>query len=152
MQVFRLTTAKYAHQFNGKGAANSNNRWNTKGTEVIYTAENRALALAEILVHLPMRHLPKDYRLLTIEIPNDIAIKAIQPTELEVAWNQFPHTNQSQQIGNEFIQNNKYCLLKVPSAVVQGDFNVLINPHHKDFHRINVVDITPFPIDNRLFR
>jgi RES domain-containing protein len=41
--------------------------------------------------------------------------------------------------------------MKVPSAVVQGDFNYLINPFHKDYSRIKIVSTERFSFDNRLF-
>ena len=50
MKVFRLTRKKYAEILNGKGASKSGNRWNSKGTEIIYTAESRSLAMAELVV------------------------------------------------------------------------------------------------------
>ena len=46
MTIFRITKEQYAKAFNGKGAARYGNRWNSKGTEVIYCAESRALAFA----------------------------------------------------------------------------------------------------------
>lgn len=52
MQVFRLSRKKYADVLSGQGAAIRGARWNSKGTEVIYTAENRSLAMAEVLIHL----------------------------------------------------------------------------------------------------
>jgi RES domain-containing protein len=39
----------------------------------------------------------------------------------------------------------------VPSAVVEGDFNYLLNPKHKEFRKINIVEIKSFYFDSRLF-
>ena len=77
MRVFRLSKRKYSKELNGKGAAKSGNRWNSKGTEIIYTAESRALAMAEVAVHLTLATLPSDYVLIEIEIPDNIIIKEI---------------------------------------------------------------------------
>ena len=41
--------------------------------------------------------------------------------------------------------------MKVPSAVVAGDFNYLINPMHRDVHKIQVKPIESFTFDQRLF-
>jgi len=51
MEVFRLSRAKYADQLSGYGAALKGARWNSRGVEMIYAAENRSLAMAEVLVH-----------------------------------------------------------------------------------------------------
>lgn len=150
MRVFRLSRKKYAAELSGKGAAKSGNRWNSKGTEIIYTAESRALAMAEVLVHLSLPMLPADYMMLEIEIPDEISIKEIAIADLEEGWNSHPPRTHTQKIGDQFIRENDYSVLKIPSAVVPGDFNYLINPHHKKSKEIKVMDATPFPFDERL--
>jgi len=40
--------------------------------------------------------------------------------------------------------------LKVPSAVVQDEFNFILNPRHELFHRIKIIDSEPFDFDKRL--
>lgn len=69
MRVFRLMREKYGIELSGKGAALSGNRWNSKGTELIYCADSRALAMAEVAVHLPLSILPRDYVMFEIDIP-----------------------------------------------------------------------------------
>ncbi|WP_026776719.1 RES family NAD+ phosphorylase [Polaribacter sp. Hel_I_88] len=152
MQLFRLSKKKYATAFNGKGAAKSNNRWNSKGTEIIYTAESRALAMAEVAVHVTIATLPKDFVMLTIDVPNEIEIKKIDFIDLDKNWNAMLPNSKTKKIGDLFIDDLEFCLLKVPSAVVKGDFNYLINPYHKDFKKIKIVDISDFPFDKRMFK
>jgi len=152
MRVFRLSKRKYSKELNGKGAAKSGNRWNSKGTEIIYTAESRALAMAEVAVHLTLATLPSDYVMIEIEIPDNIIIKEIILKELDEDWNNHPPNINTQKIGDEFIDSIKECLLKVPSAVVQGDSNYLINPYHTDFKKIKIIEITDFPFDKRIFK
>jgi RES domain-containing protein len=152
MKLYRLSKRKYADQFNGKGAAKSNNRWNSKGTEVIYTAESRALAMAEVAVHLTIATLPKDFVMITIDVPNDLSIETINIDTLDTNWNMNLPSSNTKKIGDRFIDTTQVCILKVPSAVVQGDFNYLINPHHKDFKKIKIVNITDFPFDRRIFQ
>lgn len=151
MKVFRLSKIEYANSLNGKGAAKYGNRWNSKGVEVIYTAESRALAMSEVIVHLPLFLLPKGYMVSTIEIPNNIKVETVNFTELKVGWNKYPHSNITQKIGDRFILENKKLVLKVPSAIVQGEFNYLINPHHKDFKKIKISSVVRFSFDDRFF-
>ncbi len=150
MRVFRLTRSKYKIELSGKGAAKSGNRWNSKGTEIIYCADSRALAMAEVAVHLSLATLPNDFVMLEIDIPSDVSKSSLSVSKLPVDWNQFPHNIQTQQFGDDFIAKNKTCILKVPSAVVPGDFNYLINPAHKDFLKIKIVGKDKFPFDKRL--
>jgi RES domain-containing protein len=41
--------------------------------------------------------------------------------------------------------------MKVPSAVVPGDFNFLINPSHPKAVKVKIVEVVPFDFDQRLF-
>jgi len=41
-------------------------------------------------------------------------------------------------------------VLKVPSAVVEDDYNILLNPLHKDFHKVKVIETMPFEFDQRI--
>ena len=152
MRVFRLSKRKYSKALNGKGAAKSGNRWNSKGTEIFYTAESRALAMAEVAVHLTIATLPRDYVMIEIEIPNNIKVKELDLKVLDEDWNNHPPNSITQKIGDNFIDSIDECLLKVPSAVVQGDFNYLINPYHSDFKKIKIIEITDFPFDRRIFK
>jgi RES domain-containing protein len=152
MKVFRLSKKKYAQELSGKGASKSENRWNSKGTEIIYTAESRALAMAEVAVHLTLATLPSGYVMMEIDIPDDIKIKELKSKGLPNNWNEYPPNIDTQEIGDEFIDASEACVLKVPSAVVQGDCNYLINPHHKDFKRIKISDVKDFPFDRRIFK
>jgi RES domain-containing protein len=151
MRIYRLSRSKYAHELSGKGAARFGNRWNSKGTEVVYTAESRALACAELIVQIVLNRLPDDYQVLTIRVPDKFKIQTINPDHLPFNWNRFPHVEDTQKIGDQLVEKNEYVLLKVPSAVVHGDYNVLLNPRHKDFEQIKIINTRPFPIDERLY-
>lgn len=152
MKVFRLSKRKYSGELSGKGAAKSGNRWNSKGPEIIYTAESRALAMAEVAVHLTLATLPSDYVMIEIDVPDKIAIKTLNTDSLNEDWNNHPPTTLTQKIGDDFINSMGSCLLEVPSAVVPGDSNYLINPYHPDFIKIKIDNISNFPFDKRIFK
>jgi RES domain-containing protein len=151
MIVFRLAKLKYVKDFSGKGAEKSGGRWNSKGTLVIYTSISRALCTAEIAVHAPLGIVPRDYTLATIEIPDSSRILKTDLNKLPDDWKSFPHPNSTQLLGDRFISENKYLVMQVPSVVVQGEFNFLLNPAHKDFSRIRLLKTEPFVFDERLF-
>jgi RES domain-containing protein len=151
MRVFRLSRKKYAHDLSGKGAAKFGNRWNSKGVEMLYTAESRALAMAEVVVHLSLASLPDDYMMIEIEIPDSLEIEVLNPQNLDKDWNSNPPKLNTQKIGDAFIYSGKCCILKVPSAVVKGDFNFLLNPNHSGIAKIEIIEIVNFPFDERIF-
>lgn len=152
MIVYRLSRKKYAKELSGKGAALIGNRWNSKGVEIIYTSDSRALAMAEVAVHLTLATIPKDFLLLEILIPETIEILNLESNRLPTKWNSFPHHPETQVLGDNFIREQKYAAMKVPSAVVQGDFNFLINPHHPKFSAVKILAEFPFLFDQRLFQ
>lgn len=152
MKVFRLAREKHATPLSGKGAATYGARWNPVGIELIYTAQNRSLAMAEVAVHLTLATLPDDYMMLTIDIPDDLKIKQLTESDLPTDWQEFPHPASTQDIGRDFVRENEYCVLIIPSAVTQGEYNVLINPNHTDFSKITIASIDKFPFDKRIFK
>lgn len=152
MEVFRLTKKKYANDLSGFGAARYGNRWNSKGVEMVYTAESRALAMAEVMVHLPLSSLPSGYVMVQIEVPDELPEERISVNQLPFNWNCHPPIPQTQSIGDHFIHLNQFAILKVPSTIVPGDFNILINTNHPSFKHIKIKDISDFPFDARLFR
>ena len=151
MEAFRLARSKYASTLSGIGAAVRGARWNSAGVEMIYTAANRSLAMAEVAVHLTLATVPADYVMLTVYIPDTISLRRIIESELPEEWNVFPYKSTTQQIGDRFIAENDCCILQVPSSVTKGDSNLLINPHHQEFSGIKIVDTEKFPFDNRIF-
>jgi RES domain-containing protein len=152
MEVFRLSNKAYAKSLSGIGAALKGARWNSIGIEIIYTAANRSLAMAEVAVHFSVATAPPDYKMVTIYIPDDISMKTISIKDLPSDWAVFPHSDSTKMFGDKFIADNKYCVLKIPSAVTKGDFNYLMNPRHPEFSRIKIIDIEDFRFDSRLLK
>ena len=152
MEAYRLSREKFAATLSGKGAALKGARWNSIGVELIYTASNKSLAMAEVAVHFTLATLPSDYMMITIFIPDNISIQKLNISDLPTNWNTFPHPSTTQTIGDQFIADNKFCVLQIPSAVTQGDYNLLINPNHPDFKRIKIIATDKFPFDKRLFK
>ena len=112
MKLFRLTRKQYATELSGKGAAKFGNRWNSKGTEMIYTAESRALAMAEVLVHLNLATLPSNFMMMEIDVLDSVSIKKIELKDLPKYWNVHPPSSITQKIGDEFILVREVCILK----------------------------------------
>ena len=132
MEAYRLSRQRYASTLSGKGAAMKGARWNSIGVEMIYTASNRSLAIAEVAVHFTLATLPDDYMMITIFIPDNISLLKCNVSDLPSDWNTFPHPNSTQIIGDNFIADNKFCVLQIPSVVTQGDYNLLINLNIKN--------------------
>jgi len=152
MEVFRLANEKYRKDLSGKGAALNGGRWNGKGTKLVYTGQNRSLAMAEVSVHINLQNINTiKFFMLTIYVPDKIKCLEVSEDDLVYNWKEFPRVKQTRELGDRIVMENKFCLIKVPSVVVPGDFNYLINPEHKDFNKIKIIDSAKFPFDDRLF-
>ncbi|MHC2992512.1 RES superfamily protein [Pontibacter sp. HJ8] len=151
MIVYRLSKGMYRNDLSGKGAELAGGRWNSKGIAMLYTSESIALCTVEVAVHMPLGIVPKDYHLVRIEIPDTVAIHEISEESLPATWKSFPHPNITQEMGDNFVMQSEFLVLKVPSATVQGTYNYLLNPRHREFGQVQVVDTIPFEFDERLF-
>ncbi len=143
MWVYRLCKDSYSN-LDGEGSSKTNNSWNSKGKHVIYTSENIALAILEILVHLDYDLIPNDYCLLTIDIPDNCKAEKYPKTILT--------RNETIKFGDEWITSKRSLILAVPSYVINKERNILINPNHSEFSNVNIISKEPFNFDSRLFK
>ncbi|HTD41452.1 MAG TPA: RES family NAD+ phosphorylase [Mucilaginibacter sp.] len=151
MIVYRLCRKTYANDLSGRGAEISGGRWNSKGIAALYTSSSRALCAIEIIVHVPAGIIPKDYHMVTIDIPDNISIKTMEAKDLPAKWNSNPISLSTQRIGNIFFSEQKEMVLKVPSSIIKEEWNYILNPLHKDFKKIKIINAEPFTFDKRLF-
>jgi RES domain-containing protein len=149
MILYRLARDLYADDLSGTGARLYGGRWNNKGKSAVYLASSRALALLEVLVHLQPLIIPKNYFAVEIGVPEN-KIKQVDPQSLPEGWNDIIAPQILKKIGDDFLAENKYLLLKVPSAIVPTEFNYLLNPRHPEMEEVKVVNKEPFYFDKRL--
>ena len=87
----------------------------------------------------------------TIDIPDDVEVHSIKSATLPAGWQQFQYLPLTRKISDEWLFKNRSLVMKVPSAVVQDDFNYLINPHHTDFSLVKILNTERFAFDRKLF-
>lgn len=146
MFVYRLTKKEF-QSLSGRGAELYGGRWNSKGNPMVYTSSSKALAHTECLVHLFTDILP-DFVMLTIEIPDPGEIQEV--CKLPKNWNVNPPDCGTKNIGDHFLIENKHLVMKVPSAVVEGEFNYMLNPLHEDMAKVKIIASNPFSFDERI--
>lgn len=149
MIVFRLCKSTYGKDLSGKGAEKTGGRWNSRGVPMLYTGESRALCTTEIAVYTPLGIMPMDYHLISIKFPDNLLSHLDK--KLPKDWNTFPHSHSTQIIGDTFIAEGKFLAMRVPSVIVHGEYNILLNPSHKAFSKVKVVKSEPFEFNERLF-
>jgi RES domain-containing protein len=147
--AWRLTKTKYlSSAWDGEGARQAGGRWNAPGVAVVYTSGTLSLALVEVLVHLPSDILPA-YSAVPIEFDQAL-VTVLPPADLPRTWKDNPPPEATQAIGSEWVAGGKTAILRVPSVVVPGEWNFLLNPAHRDFARIRIGGAMAFPFDPRL--
>ncbi len=142
MRLWRISN--YA-TLDGRGGLLQSARWHTKGRPIIYTADHPASALLEILVNVDVALLPDKFQLLQIAVPDSIIAK-----KAAVSGNWRNDVRITRTIGDHWLAGADSLLLQVPSAVMPGIFNILINPLHPDASRLRIESAEPVPLDDRL--
>ena len=153
MILYRFSRKEHGGDLSGKGAELYGGRWNSKGVPVVYTAESRALAVTEIIAYAPPGFIPEGYVLNIIEVPDTAgSLCEIKPEVLAEGWKRYPHGKETKALGDGMLKGKECLLIKVPSALVQGEFNYLLNPLHTNFSQVRVLEVLPFNFNERLFR
>ncbi len=151
MQFFRLFPARFrSTAFTGAGGLYAASRWNHLGAPMVYCATSRALAALEYFVNLEPNDAPDDLLMGEGSIP-DALVETLRLDLLARNWRSLNH-QACREIGTEWAQSNRTVALRVPSAVVDGDWNVLLNPRHLNFAQIEIATPKPFRYDERMFR
>jgi RES domain-containing protein len=148
--VWRLCAAKYARTaYSGEGAELFGGRWSPPGVAVAYCSDSRALAVVEVLANAdePDRLGAVQWIMVPAEISSELTEK---PSRFPESWRHYPHTQETQTIGAQWVQAQRSVALRVPSAVVPGEFNYLLNPAHPQFTKVRVGKPEPFSFDPRL--
>jgi RES domain-containing protein len=149
MEVFRITHRKWSGKLIASGLQA---RWNSSGIRIIYSAESRALACLENVVRRGSSDLRAPFITMVISIPDDLFIQELPAKELPENWHKGGESGYfwCRPFGDKWIRDAGSAILKVPSAVVHGDSNYLLNPDHPDFQRVSIVSEEPFLFDDRI--
>jgi len=72
--------------------------------------------------------------------------------DLPKNWRADPARKRLQAIGDGWLVSQASAVLRVPSAVVLGEFNYLLNPFHPDSRNLQIKGPENFSIDKRLIK
>ena len=149
MIVYRFSHPKYADDISGTGAKLVGGRWNLPGIALVYTSATISLALLEVLVNATTLEQLQVIQLMEIELP-ETAVHEVNNAKLKKNWwNDFEYT---QWMGTEILQSHAPLIIKCPSAVVDKEHNILLNPNHAQFNKVKIKASNSFRFDERLFK
>ena len=114
----------------------------------MYCAQSRSLAAMEILVHHIGTAVFRES--LWLQIPAEVPADLIElPARVPSDWREPPPVEGVQAFGATWAKEQRSAALRVPSSVVLGEFNFLLNPAHPDFKRVKLGKPEPFSFDPR---
>lgn len=147
MIVYRCTLKKWAEDISGQGAFLYGGRWNSAGLHALYTSENNLLAALEVAVRVPLTKISREFVMVPIDTPDPVDI--FQPA-LKKNWHH--DLTYTKNLGDRFLREGKYLLMKVPSALMSGTFNYIVNPKHESFRQLKALPFQPLVFDDRLIQ
>lgn len=148
--AWRITKRKHARNaFTGEGAREFGGRWNNPGTAIVYTAQSQSLAALEMMVHLDSSELLGKYVLIGVEFDQSL-IRPVERSAMPRRWRSDPLPPEVRSIGDDWVLAGSSAVLQVPSALVPGEDNFLLNPEHRDFTQLRFGKPLTFRFDPRL--
>ena|SRR5437867_154846 len=131
--AFRIVTRKFASSaFSGLGARVYGGRWNSAGISVVYTSGSLSLAVLEWRAHLAQWPSPP---LVVIEVEFEESL-VWTPARLPSGWKRFPAPPTAARFGDGWVKSNRSAVMRVPSVIVPGEYNYLLNPRHPQFAKL----------------
>ncbi|KGQ18204.1 RES domain-containing protein [Lysobacter dokdonensis DS-58] len=146
LHVYRVIEPRKASEpFSGSGA-DAGGRWTSPRTPGVYASLSPATAMLEYLVHLE-GETPDELLLAQATVP---VANVLAQLDLPSDWKERPYRDTTRQIGDKWAKAQDSLALRVPSAVCDGECNILLNPQHPDFAKLRLDHLTPLKLDPRL--
>lgn len=148
--AYRMCRKDYAAVvWSGAGARDHGARWNSKGVAVVYASQSIALAAMEQLVHLIPPRVLDGFVVASITFDSK-QMDRVESKALPANWSDAVAPVGLRQYGDKWIAAARAPVLAVPSAVIMGEWNYLINPAHPAFAKMTKSSPEPFAHDRRL--
>lgn len=148
--AWRIVAEKYAATaFDGEGARLHGGRWSSPGIAMVYTSDSPSLAALELLVGLNDASFLSRFVLRGIEVP-DASVADLDRSLLPPDWRAYPAPPRLARLGDSWIRAKSSLALRVPSAVIEQQWNLLLDPTHPDFASLSTGPAIAFELDQRL--
>ncbi|HEY8665339.1 MAG TPA: RES family NAD+ phosphorylase [Tepidisphaeraceae bacterium] len=148
--AWRICDARFAAtMWQGAGARDHGGRWSSKSVAIAYASQSRALAAMEQLVHLIPPRLLSGYVVSSITLEEG-QVERVDLAVLPPNWREPIAPPALRRFGDQWAAAGRSLALAVPSAVVGGEINYLINPLHPEFAASAKSAPVPYAFDPRL--
>jgi RES domain-containing protein len=153
LKAWRLSKLRYADvALTGEGARFLGGRWNSVGVPVVYASLSLSLAVLEVFVHMTAPAEPDDYVYVVVNLGvEESEVERVDLARLPRDWRRIDHP-ELQTLGDEWARSMRSLVLLVPSVVVEGEWNAVINPLHPDAAGMVIEKPLAFQFDERMFQ
>lgn len=114
---------------------------------MVYASEHESLAVLEVRVHIAMSGVYKSF---SFDFDEGL-MRTLPVQQLPKDWQREPPPVSLQRLGDQWVKAGDSVILAVPSAIVPNELNLLLNPRHPDFSKIDIHPATDLTLDRRLF-
>ena len=150
MKVFRITKARHTRTaFSGEGARLAGGRWTYPGEAAVYCSSTLALAALETFVHVGEEGRTLAFASFEVNIPASVRVDRVAKPPR--GWREEPPGPASMRVGSNWIRQGRSVALALPSVLVPQEFNVILNPAHSDFSRLEISRRSRFAFDPRMW-
>lgn len=149
MIVYRVGRTRYARDLDGEGARLHGGRWNHPLTPCIYTSESRALALLEYTANVNIDDIPRALSITAFEIDSTYILD-LPASTLPSDWKTAPAPASTKDFGTNLLRKADYGIIKIPSAIMDDEFNYLLNPLFRKAVIYSIRSVRDFVYDLRL--
>ncbi len=149
LRIYRVVAADHASE--PFAPIEEGGRWTPAGKPCVYASLSPACALLEYLAHRNGEgEGAADKLLLAVGTapPGATLAECNEPS----TWRELPYRPEVQQVGADWLASGRSLALRVPSAVCDGESNLLLNPDHPGFGALQLQELRPLQPDPRLLR
>ena len=133
-----VTRRRQADAFTGEGARLAPGRWNARGTRAIYLGGTLSLAALEMLLYAGRAALTIPLLVFRVDFPEGVGVESLLIDKLPVNWRQQPPPDSTRRLGSDWIAHGAAVALRVPSALIPEEWNLVLNPAHPDFSKLRI--------------
>ena len=117
----------------------------------LYCGTSIAICVLEKFVHVSRTPLPP-LALVAVDVPDHHRLYEPGTAALPAGWDDLPTSVAAQVFGRAWLALRANLAMKVPSAIVNEEANVVINPLHPDYGDVELSIVRPFTFDSRMFK
>ena len=154
MRLWRIEKSVFAREVrSGNGAQIYGGRWNGPGRPAIYCAGSLSLAMLEVMAHVSTEEDAGEKRVFFTVDVDDKRAEEIATTDLPRNWRSALKAGPCRRLGDAWLGRGHSVALRVPSALVAGEFNCILNPAHPHYRKAAIWSAgRPLRMDSRLFQ